>query len=75
MIAQFAWLKSVVFVDSLPIALLMVLIIALDHFLALMAAMVSQETITFERVSIFQLELTHSATLLKRSEGFKINQM
>ena len=74
MIAQFAWLKSVVFVDSLPIALLMVLIIALDHFLALMAAMVSQETITFERVSIFQLELTHSATPPKRSEGFKFNK-
>ena len=28
-------------------------------------------SITFENVSIFQLELTHSATLLKRSEGFK----
>lgn len=43
-VAQFAWLKSVIFVDSLPVALLMVLMIALDRFLALWAATVSQET-------------------------------
>lgn len=51
-VAQFAWLKSVNFVDSLPVALLIVLMIALDRFLALWAATVSQETNpSFHRVS------------------------
>lgn len=42
-VPQFAWLKSVVFVDSLPVAWLMVLMNTLDRFLALTAAIVPQE--------------------------------